>query len=131
MGIQRRRVARQRARGRVPCSGEPFTAWLVGVGSRQVQRSTRYARWRWGGIDRFGSDAAPGRCESRWTAAALDRAEAAGGAVFERLHEAFWGDRTVQVFDPWGHRWAFDQHVRDVTDSELEPHLASLLSGAD
>ena len=51
--------------------------------------------------------------------------------MFERLHEAFWGDRTVQVFDPWGHRWAFDQHVRDVTDSELEPHLASLLSGAD
>jgi PhnB protein len=37
----------------------------------------------------------------------------------------------VQVLDPWGHRWAFDQHIRDVSDTEVEQHLASLMSGGD
>jgi PhnB protein len=62
-------------------------------------------------------------------AAALGRAEEAGATVFEPLHDAFWGDRTGQVLDPWGHRWAFDQHVRGVSDSEVERELASLSSG--
>ena len=63
--------------------------------------------------------------------AALRRAEDAGATVFEPLQDAFWGDRTVQVLDPWGHRWAFDQHIRDVSDTEVEQHLASLMSGGD
>ena len=63
--------------------------------------------------------------------AALRRAEEAGATVFEPLHDAFWGDRTGQVLDPWGHRWTFDQHVRDVSDSEVERELASLMSGGD
>ena len=64
-------------------------------------------------------------------ATALRRAEAAGATVFEPLHDAFWGDRTVQLLDPWGHRWAFDQHIRDVSDSEVERQLAAWVSGAD
>jgi PhnB protein len=63
--------------------------------------------------------------------AALRRAEEAGATVFEPLQDAFWGDRTVQVLDPWGHRWAFDQHVSDVSDSDVERTLAALVSGAD
>jgi PhnB protein len=63
--------------------------------------------------------------------AALRRAQEAGATVFEPLQDAFWGDRTVQILDPWGHRWAFDQHIRDVSDLEVEQHLASLMSGGD
>jgi PhnB protein len=35
----------------------------------------------------------------------LQRAQEAGATVFEQLQDAFWGDRTAQVLDPWGHRW--------------------------
>ena len=63
--------------------------------------------------------------------AALRRAEDAGATVFEPLTDAFWGDRTAQVLDPWGHRWAFDQHVTDVSDVEIERQLATLVSGGD
>ena len=63
--------------------------------------------------------------------AALRRAEDAGAIGFEPLQDAFWGDRTVQVLDSWGHRWAFDQHVTDVSDAEVERHLASLVGGGD
>lgn len=61
--------------------------------------------------------------------AAFDRAVAAGATVFEPVHDAFWGDRTGQVVDPSGHRWAFDQHVRDVSPDEVARQAAQLFAG--
>ena len=47
------------------------------------------------------------------------RAIAAGATAFEPPHDAFWGDRTAQFLDPSGHRWAIDQHLRDVPADEM------------
>ncbi len=47
------------------------------------------------------------------------RALRAGAKVFEPLREAFWGDLTGQFIDPFGHRWAIDQHLRDVPAGEV------------
>jgi PhnB protein len=58
--------------------------------------------------------------------AAFDRAIQAGATVFEPVNDAFWGDRTGQVLDPSGHRWAFDQHVRDVPAEEIARRAAEL-----
>ena len=52
-------------------------------------------------------------------AAVWQRALDAGARVFEPLHEAFWGDLTGQFIDPFGHRWAVDQHLRDVPPGEV------------
>lgn len=51
--------------------------------------------------------------------AVWQRALDAGAKVFEPLHEAFWGDWTGQFIDPFGHRWAIDQHIRDVPPGEV------------
>src|SRR6266571_3743369 len=51
--------------------------------------------------------------------AVWQRALGAGATVFEPLHDAFWGDRTGQFIDPFGHRWALDQHLRDVPHDEV------------
>jgi PhnB protein len=51
--------------------------------------------------------------------AAWSRALEAGAEVFEPLREAFWGERTGQFIDPFGHRWAVAQHVRDVPREEV------------
>ena len=51
--------------------------------------------------------------------AVWQRALNAGAQVFEPLHDAFWGDRTGQFIDPFGHRWAVDQHMRDVPPDEV------------
>jgi PhnB protein len=51
--------------------------------------------------------------------AVWQRALEAGATVFEPLHDAFWGDRTGQFIDPFGHRWALDQHQRDVPHDEV------------
>jgi PhnB protein len=62
--------------------------------------------------------------------AALERALAHGATVFEPIHDAFWGERTVQVVDPSGHRWALAQHLRDVPDDEVQASLTKMLTGA-
>ena len=61
--------------------------------------------------------------------ASFDQAVGAGATVFEAVHDAFWGDRTGQVVDPSGHRWAFDQHVRDVPRTEVAQQAARLFAG--
>jgi len=47
------------------------------------------------------------------------RALTAGAKPFEPLQDAFWGERTGQFLDPFGHRWAIDQHLRDVPAEEI------------
>ena len=57
------------------------------------------------------------------------RALDAGATEFEALNDAFWGDRTGQFIDPFGHRWALDQHLRDVPHDEVERLAAEAFGG--
>jgi PhnB protein len=61
--------------------------------------------------------------------AAWERAVSAGATEFQPVHDAFWGDRTGQFLDPSGHRWALDQHIRDVPAEEIAREAARLFSG--
>jgi hypothetical protein len=36
-----------------------------------------------------------------------------GAEVSVLLQEMFWGDRHGEIFDPFGHRWGLDQHLRE------------------
>jgi PhnB protein len=57
------------------------------------------------------------------------RAVAAGAEVSRPLQEVFWGDRNGEIFDPFGHRWALAQHLRDVPTDELRAAAAAMFSG--
>jgi PhnB protein len=61
--------------------------------------------------------------------AAVSRAVEAGGVLAAATEDKFWGVRTGEVLDPSGHRWAFDQRLREVADGEIEATLASMLAG--
>jgi PhnB protein len=62
--------------------------------------------------------------------AAWQRAIEAGATVFAPVQDAFWGDRTGQFLDPSGHRWAVDQHLRDVPADEINRRAAELFGEA-
>ena len=47
------------------------------------------------------------------------RALDAGAEVFRPLQDSFWGERAGQVIDPFGHRWALAQQLREVSPEEL------------
>jgi len=63
--------------------------------------------------------------------AAWTRALDAGATVFEPMHDAFWGERTGQFIDPFGHRWAVAQRVRDVPHDEVVRLAAAAFGTAD
>jgi PhnB protein len=59
------------------------------------------------------------------------RALDAGAESFEPLHDAFWGERTGQFVDPFGHRWAVAQQVRDVPHDEMVRLAGEAFGGAE
>ena len=51
------------------------------------------------------------------------RATDAGAIVKRPLKTQFYGDRSVQLEDPFGHSWGFATHVEDVPPDELERRM--------
>jgi PhnB protein len=52
------------------------------------------------------------------------------GATEQRAVEnQFYGDRTGQFEDPFGHRWSVATHVEDVPPDEMEKRAAEAMSG--
>jgi PhnB protein len=47
------------------------------------------------------------------------RALEAGAEVLQPLQDMFWGDRHGEIIDPFGHKWALAQHLRDVPAEEI------------
>jgi PhnB protein len=51
--------------------------------------------------------------------AAFDRAVAAGGTVTMPVADAFWGDRTGMIKDPFGYSWMIATHKQDLTNEQV------------
>lgn len=56
--------------------------------------------------------------------AVFDRAIAAGAKSLRPLKQEFYGDRSGQFEDPFGHRWSVASHVEDVSPEEMERRSA-------
>ncbi len=52
--------------------------------------------------------------------AAIKRAESAGATVMMPATDMFWGDRYGVIVDPFGHKWAFATHIKDMTPTEMQ-----------
>jgi len=57
------------------------------------------------------------------------RAMAAGAKEIAPLANQFYGDRSAQFEDPFGHRWNVASHVEDVPPEEMEKRAAAMLNG--
>jgi PhnB protein len=56
--------------------------------------------------------------------AVFDRALKAGAKALRPVRQEFYGDRTGQFVDPFGHRWSVASHVEDVPPEEMERRAA-------
>ena len=52
--------------------------------------------------------------------AAIKRAADAGATVLMPAMDMFWGDRYGVVTDPYGHKWSFGTHQKDMTPAEMQ-----------
>ncbi len=57
--------------------------------------------------------------------AVFDRALAAGAKSLRPPKNEFYGDRSGQFEDPFGHRWSVASHVEDVSPEEMERRSAT------
>ena len=60
--------------------------------------------------------------------AAIERAVAAGATLLMPAQDMFWGDRYGSVTDPYGHKWSFATHVKDVAPDQLQVAMKEAFS---
>lgn len=53
------------------------------------------------------------------------KAVAKGARIGREVQNQFYGDRSGQVIDPFGHAWHVSTHVEDVSPEELEKRAAA------
>jgi PhnB protein len=53
----------------------------------------------------------------------------AGARQLQPVEDKFYGDRTGQFEDPWGHRWNVMTHVEDVSPEEMDKRAAAFSAG--
>jgi PhnB protein len=53
----------------------------------------------------------------------------AGAKELRPVENQFYGDRTGQFEDPFGHRWSVATHVEDVPPDEMEKRAAEVMAG--
>ena len=57
------------------------------------------------------------------------KAIAEGATELRPPTDQFYGDRTAQFEDPWGHRWNVGTHVEDVPPDEMEKRAQAMSEG--
>lgn len=56
----------------------------------------------------------------------VEKAVAAGAKITQPLQDKFYGDRSANLVDPFGHSWMFATHKEDVSPEELAKRAAEL-----
>ncbi len=63
--------------------------------------------------------------------AVFEAALAAGATELRPVEQQFYGDRSGQFLDPWGHRWGVASHVEDIDEDEMQRRAAAMMSAED
>jgi PhnB protein len=58
----------------------------------------------------------------------FERALAAGATELRAVENQFYGDRSGQLEDPFGHRWNVATHIEDVPEDEMMRRAAEMMS---
>jgi PhnB protein len=62
--------------------------------------------------------------------ARVQQAVAAGAKLLRAVQDQFYGDRSGQLVDPFGHVWTLATHVEDVPPEEMSRRAAELHGGS-
>ena len=61
--------------------------------------------------------------------AAFERAVKAGAKPLRAVEDQFYGDRSGQFEDPYGHRWNVATHVEDISEEEMMRRASEIGEG--
>lgn len=63
--------------------------------------------------------------------AAFAEAVSRGARPLREVADHFYGDRSGQFEDPWGHRWGVATHIEDVSPEELDRRVKEMFLGGE
>ncbi|MGH7554641.1 MAG: VOC family protein [Longimicrobiales bacterium] len=61
--------------------------------------------------------------------AVVARAVKEGAKLLRPVENQFYGDRSGQIEDPFGHRWGIATHIEDVSPDEMQRRAAQMMGG--
>jgi PhnB protein len=59
--------------------------------------------------------------------ATFKTAIANGGKELQAVDDKFYGDRSGELEDPFGHRWSISTHVEDVSEEEMSRRMQAMM----
>jgi PhnB protein len=59
----------------------------------------------------------------------FDAAVQAGAKALRPVENQFYGDRSGQIEDPFGHRWSLSTHIEDVPPDEMAKRAQEMMAG--
>lgn len=59
----------------------------------------------------------------------FERAIGAGAKELRGVEDQFYGDRSGQIEDPFGHRWSLSTHIEDVPPDEMAKRAQQMMGG--
>jgi PhnB protein len=89
------------------------------IGDSVIMLADEYPEIGIRGPRHYGGTAVTISCYVPDVDAAVERAVAAGATIRRPLENRFYGDRTAQFEDPFGHSWSVATHVEDVPPDEM------------
>jgi PhnB protein len=113
-------------RGRVPVPGGRFMQIELRFGDSTVMIADEFPEFGVVSPLTVGGVSSTLSLDTDDVDALWERAVEAGAEVAQPLQDMFWGDRHGQIVDPFGHKWALAQHIRDVPAEEIRDAAAAM-----
>jgi PhnB protein len=117
-------------RGRVPVPGGRFMQIELRFGDSTVMIADEFPEFGVVSPLTVGGVSSTLSLDTDDVDALWERAVRAGAEVAQPVQDMFWGDRHGQIVDPFGHKWALAQHLRDVPDEEIQAAAAAMFGPA-
>jgi PhnB protein len=61
----------------------------------------------------------------------IEQALKVGATLERKAQDAFYGERSGVVRDPFGHRWLIGHHIEDVTTDEMQRRYTALMASGN
>jgi len=101
----------------------------LAIGDSVVMLSDEFPDWGIRGPAAYGGTAVTIGVYVADVDAAYGQAIALGAQPVRPVEDQFYGDRSGQFLDPWGHRWSVATHIEDVSEDEIARRAAEVMGG--
>ena len=118
-----------RERMRIPAPGDKIGHAELEIGDSLIMVADEYPEMGFVGPRALGGTPVTLSVYVTDADAAFAAAVARGAKPLRPVEDHFYGDRSGQFEDPWGHRWGVATHVEEVSQEELDRRVQEMFMG--